>query len=107
MLKGKMSSILKQAQEMQKNMESIQEELGDLVVKSDIGGGMVTATANGRQEILKIEISKEALKEEKEMLEDLVVSSVNRVLKKSKDLSQVKMNSVAGGMLSGLKIPGM
>lgn len=107
MLKGKMSSILKQAQEMQKNMESIQEELGDLVVKSDIGGGMVTATANGRQEILKIEISKEALKEEKEMLEDLVVSSVNRVLKKSKDLSQEKMNSVAGGMLSGLKIPGM
>ena len=107
MLKGKMSSILKQAQEMQKNMESIQEELGDLVVKSDIGGGMVTATANGRQEILNIEISKEALKEEKEMLEDLVVSSVNRVLKKSKDLSQEKMNSVAGGMLSGLKIPGM
>ena len=107
MLKGKMSSILKQAQEMQKNMESIQEELGDLVVKSDIGGGMVTATANGRQEILKIEISKEALKEEKEMLEDLVVSSVNSVLKKSKDLSQEKMNSVAGGMLSGLKIPGM
>tara|TARA_B100000131_G_C18072969_1_gene595231 strand:- start:406 stop:729 length:324 start_codon:yes stop_codon:yes gene_type:complete len=107
MLKGKMSSILKQAQEMQKNMESIQEELGDLVVKSDIGGGMVTATANGRQEILKIEISKEALEEEKEMLEDLVVSSVNRVLKKSKDLSQEKMNSVAGGMLSGLKIPGM
>ena len=107
MIKGKMSSILKQAQEMQKNMESIQEELGDLVVKSDIGGGMVTATANGRQEILKIEISKEALEEEKEMLEDLVVSSVNRVLKKSKDLSQEKMNSVAGGMLSGLKIPGM
>ena len=107
MLKGKMSSILKQAQEMQKNMESIQEELGDLVVKSDIGGGMVTATANGRQEILKIEISEEALKEEKEMLEDLVVSSVNRVLKKSKDLSQEKMNSLAGGMLSGLKIPGM
>ena len=107
MLKGKMSSILKQAQEMQKNMESIQEELGDLVVKSDIGGGMVTATANGRQEILNIEISKEALKEEKEMLEDLVVSSVNRVLKKSKNLSQEKMNSVAGGMLSGLKIPGM
>ena len=107
MLKGKMSSILKQAQEMQKNMESIQEELGDLVVKSDIGGGMVTATANGRQEILKIEISKEALKEEKEMLEDLVVSSVNRVLKKSKNLSQEKMNSVAGGMLSGLKIPGL
>ena len=107
MLKGKMSSILKQAQEMQKNMESIQEELGNLVVKSDIGGGMVTATANGRQEILKIEISKEALEEEKEMLEDLVVSSVNRVLKKSKDLSQEKMNSVAGGMLSGLKIPGM
>ena len=68
---------------------------------------MVTATANGRQEILKIEISKEALKEEKEILEDLVVSSVNRVLKKSKDLSQEKMNSVAGGMLSGLKIPGM
>ena len=56
---------------------------------------------------MKIEISKEALEEEKEMLEDLVVSSVNRVLKKSKDLSQEKMNSVAGGMLSGLKIPGM
>ena len=45
---------------------------------------MVTATANGRQEILKIEISKEALEEEKEMLEDLVVSSVNRVLKNLK-----------------------
>ena len=103
MLKGKMSSILKQAQEMQKNMESIQEELGDLVVKSDTAGGMVTATANGKQEILKIE----ALEEDKEMLEDLIVSSVNRVLKKAQNLSQEKMNSVAGGMLSGLKIPGM
>ena len=107
MLKGKMSSILKQAQEMQKNMESIQEELGDLVVKSDTAGGMVTATANGRQEILKIEISNEALEEDKEMLEDLIVSSVNRVLNKAKSLSQEKMNSVAGGMLSGLEIPGM
>ena len=107
MLKGKMSSLLKQAQEMQKNMESIQEELGELVVKSDTAGGMVTATANGKQEILKIEISKDALEEDKEVLEDLIVSSVNRVLKKAQSLSQEKMNSVAGGMLSGLKIPGM
>ena len=107
MLKGNMSSLIKQAQEMQKNLESAQKELGDLIVKSETAGGMITATANGKQEILKIEISKDAFEEDKEVLEDLIVSSVNRVLKKAQDLSKEKMNSVTGGMLSGLKIPGM
>ena len=107
MIKGNMSNLLKQAQDLQKKIEETQNQLADIVVDADAGGGMVSVKVNGRQEILQINIDPEALKEDKEMLEDLIISAVNKALTKAQTHSQEKMNNVTGGMISGLKIPGI
>ena len=107
MFKGNMSKILKQAQDMQKKMENVQNELSDLIVEADSGGGMITVKVNGNQEILELNIDQEAQNEEKEVLEDLIISAINKAITLVKSKSQDKMNSVTGGLSSGLKIPGM
>ena len=107
MIKGNMSNLLKQAQDVQEKIEEIQIQLADMVVDAEAGGGMVSVKVNGRQEILQINIDPEAMKEDKEMLEDLIISAVNKALTKSQTHSQEKMNNITGGMISGLKIPGI
>ena len=102
-----MSKILKQAQDMQKKLEEAQSQLGDIIVAAEAGGGMVSVKINGNQEILELTIDEEALDEEKELLEDLIVSAINKGLKKAKDDSQEKISSITGGMMGGLKIPGI
>lgn len=107
MFKGNMSKLLKQAQEMQKQIEDVQSELTDLIVDAESGGGMVAVKVNGKQEVIELNIDPEAMDEDKEMLEDLIISALNKALSKAQSMSQEKMNSVTGGMMSGLKIPGM
>ena len=107
MFKGNMSKMLKQAQEMQKRMETVQNELGDMVVNADSGGGMVNVKINGNLEVQELSIQDEVLKEDKEMIEDLVISAVNKGISIAQAKSKEKMESVTGGMLSGLNIPGM
>lgn len=112
MSKMGMGDILKQAQKMQEKMQKIQEELGDLEVEGSAGGGMVTVTANGRQEIVGVKIDKEVVDpEDVEMLEDLVVAAVNQALEKAQELASQEMGKAAGGMLGnlppGFKMPGM
>ena len=107
MFKGNMSKLLKQAQQMQQQIESVQNELSDLIIEAESGGGMVSVKVNGKQELLDINIDEEVLTEGKEMLEDLIISAVNKALSKSQTDSQEKMNSVTGGMMGGMKIPGM
>ncbi len=105
--KGNMANMLKQAQEMQKKIQDVQSELEDLIVKAESGGGMVKVTANGKMEILELSIADEAMNEDKELLEDLVISAINNAISKSQEESQNRMNSVTGNMLGGMKIPGM
>jgi len=92
-------------------MEKIQEELGQSTVEGTAGGGMVTVVANGNQEIVSVKIDPEILKDDVEMVEDMVTAATNQALKKASELSQEKMASVTGGMMSGLpgglKIPGL
>ena len=107
MFKGNMSKLLKQAQEMQQQIEEVQEQLSDMIVEADSGGGMVTVKVNGKQEVLEVNIDPEAMAEDSEMLEDLIISALNKALSQAQSDSQEKMNSVTGGMMSGLKIPGM
>ena len=106
MFKGNMSKMLKQAQEMQKQIEEVQNKLSDMVIDAESGGGMVSVKVNGKQEILELNIDPDAMKEDKEMLEDLIISALNKALSKAQSDSQEKMNSVAGGIMGGLKIPG-
>ncbi len=105
--KGNMSKMLKQAQQMQKDIENVQNELDDLQINSESGGGLVQITINGKMELLDINLQDEILTEEKEIIEDLIISAVNNAISKAQDESQNRMNSVAGGMLGGLKMPGM
>ena len=107
MFKGNMSKLLKQAQEMQQQIEEVQGQLSDMIVEADSGGGMVTVKVNGKQEVLEVNIDPEAMAEDSEMLEDLIISALNKALSKVQTHSQEKMNSVAGGMMGGLKIPGI
>lgn len=107
MFKGNMSKLLKQAQEMQKQIEDVQDQLSDLIIDAESGGGMVAVKVNGKQEVVELTIDPDAMEEDKEMLEDLIISALNKALSKAQTVSQDKMNAVTGGMMSGLKIPGM
>ncbi len=107
MLKGNMAKMLKQAQEMQKRIEGVQAELTDTIIDADSGGGMVRIKVNGNLELIELFIKPEVLDEDKEIIEDLIISAVNKGISKAQSESKEKMNSVAGGMLSGLNIPGM
>ena len=107
MFKGNMSKMLKQAQEMQKRMETVQNELGEIVIYADSGGGMVNVKINGNLELHELNIQDEVRQEDIEMIEDLVISAVNKGITMAQAKSKEKMESVTGGMLSGLNIPGM
>tara|TARA_B100001248_G_scaffold228698_1_gene187743 strand:+ start:4912 stop:5235 length:324 start_codon:yes stop_codon:yes gene_type:complete len=107
MFKGNMSKLLKQAQDVQKQIEQVQNQLSDMIIESEAGGGMVKVKVNGKQEILELNIDQNTLEEDKEVIEDLIVSALNKALSKAQSDSQEKMNSVTGGMMSGLKIPGL
>ena len=107
MFKGNMSKLLKQAQDVQKQIEQVQNQLSDMIIESESGGGMVKVKVNGKQEVLELSIDECTLEEEKEVIEDLIVSAINKALSKAQSDSQEKMNNVAGGMMGGFKIPGI
>lgn len=105
--KGNMAQLLKQARDVQKKIEEVQSELDDLTIDGDSGGGMVKVVVNGKQQLLELNIDQEALREDKELLEDLIISAVNNALTKSLEESQNRMNAVTGNMLGGMNIPGL
>lgn len=107
MFKGNMSKLLKQAKDMQEQIEEAQSQLSELIIEADSGGGMVSVKVNGKQEIIELNIDPDAISEDKEMLEDLIISAMNKALSRSRADSQEKMNSIAGGMMGGMKIPGL
>ena len=105
--KGNMSKMLKQAQEVQKQIEDVQNELDDLNINGESGGGMVKATVNGKMELLNLSLQAEIFEEDKDLIEDLIISAINNAMSKAQEESQNRMNAVTGGMLGGMKIPGM
>jgi DNA-binding YbaB/EbfC family protein len=103
MAKG-MGNMMKQAQKLQSKIFKLQEELADRTVETTVGGGMVKAVANGKQELLSIKIDPEVVDpNDVQMLEDLIVAAVNEVLKKSQEMVSEEMTKLTGGF----KIPGL
>lgn len=99
-----MNALMQQAQQMQSKMAAIQEELKTKTATGTAGGGMVTVTANGKNEILSIEIEKEMISvDEKEMLQDLITAAVNDALRKIQVINKEEMAKLTGGM----NIPGV
>ena len=99
-----MNEIMKQAQEMQQKLSRVQNELADKSVTASVGGGMVSVTISGRNELLSIHIDKEVINpEDQTMLQDLIVSAVNEGIKKAQDMAQAEMRKLTGG----INIPGI
>ena len=91
-------------QQLQQRLLKIQEELETTTVEATVGGGVVIATATGKQRITSIKIDPEAVvSDDVSMLEDLILAAVNEVMNKAAELANQKMSAVTGGM----KIPGV
>lgn len=104
MMSGNMNNMLKQVQKMQKDMEKMQAELEEKEVEASVGGGAVKVVANGKKQIISIEIKPEVVDpEDIEMLQDLVLSAVNEALRSADEMSAGKMAQLTGGM----NIPGL
>ena len=98
------SNLMKQARDFQQKMGRIQEELAQKTVTSSVGGGMVSVTMNGRQELLSIKIEKEVIDpEDPVMLQDMIISAVNDAMRKAQDMAKTEMGQLTGGM----NIPGL
>jgi DNA-binding YbaB/EbfC family protein len=104
---GGMKEAMKQVKKMQELMEQKQQELANLRVEASSGGGMVKVIANGKEEIVDIEIAKEVVDpNDVAMLEDLILAAIKEAQAKSKELAQREMASVMGQL--GLPtIPGL
>ncbi len=96
-MKG-MGNMMKQAQKLQSKMLKMQEELAERTVESSAGGGMVKVVANGRQQVVSIELEKEVVDpEDIEMLQDLVLAAVNDALNKAQEMVASEMGKLTGG----------
>jgi len=97
--------LLKQAQKLQAKIAEIQKDLAGKTVEVTAGGGMVTVTVSGTQEIMKIKIDPAVVNSgDVEMLEDLIVAAVNEGLRKARELATDEMSRVTGGL--GIPFPG-
>jgi DNA-binding YbaB/EbfC family protein len=93
--------MMKQAQQMQ---ERLQKQMAEMRVEATAGGGMVTVVVNGLKQIQSIKIDPEVVsKDDVEMLQDLILAAINDAHRKADD----EMNRQVGGLMGGMKIPGM
>ena len=101
---GGMQNIMRQAQQMQKKIAKIQEEVGEQEFEASTGGGAVTATVDGKQTLLGVDIDPDVLDEDDaEMLQEMIVGAVNQALQQAEDKMNEEIEQVTGGM----NLPGM
>lgn len=103
MTKG-FGNLVRQAQQLQARMQKVQEEMAARTVEASAGGGMITAVASGKQELVSIKVERDVVNpDDLEMLQDLIVAAVNAALKKSQEMVAEEMKKLTGGM----SIPGL
>lgn len=94
-----LKEIVKQAQKLQERVKEIQEHLGRQTVTAESGGGMVSVTVNGKQEIVSIKLDPICVDpRDIPMLEDLILTAVNQGLRKAKELAAEEMKQITGGI---------
>ena len=104
-MKG-MGNIMKQAQRMKAELQRLQERMAQTRVEGSAGGGVVTAVADGNQNIVEVRLSPDIVDpEEIEMLQDLIVAAVNEARRQSQELMNQEMTKITGGL--ELNIPGL
>jgi DNA-binding YbaB/EbfC family protein len=101
MMKGGLGNLMKQAQQMQANMQKAQEEIARLEVTGESGGGLVKVTMTGRHEARRVQIDDSLVGDDREMLEDLITAAINDAAHKVEAVTQERMS----GMTAGLNLP--
>jgi DNA-binding YbaB/EbfC family protein len=100
-MKGGLGNLMKQAQQMQANMQKVQEEIASMEVTGESGGGLVKVTMTGRHEARRVVIDDSLVGDDKDMLEDLVAAAINDAAHKIDAVTQERM----AGMTAGLNLP--
>lgn len=101
-MKGGMGNLMKQAQQMQANMEKAQQELALMEVTGQSGGGMIKVIMTGKHDVKRVSIEDALFEDDKDMLEDLIAAAVNDAVRQVEKNSQERM---AGMMPAGMKLP--
>ncbi|NJD30945.1 MAG: YbaB/EbfC family nucleoid-associated protein [Gammaproteobacteria bacterium] len=106
-MKGGIGNMMKQAQQLQANMQKAQAEIAAMEVTGESGGGMVRVTINGRHEAKRVQIDPSVPLDDREMVEDLVAAAINDAVHRLESASQQKMAGLMSGMSlpPGLKLP--
>ena len=105
-MKGGIGDLMKQAQQMQADMQKAQEEIANMQIEGQSGAGLVKVVMNGQHELLRVTIE-DSLTEDKEMLEDLIAAAVNDATHKLAEESKGKMSGLTAGLdlPPGIKMP--
>jgi nucleoid-associated protein EbfC len=93
-----LGNMMRQAQKMQENLKKAQEEVARLEITGESGAGMVKVTLSGGHQARRVEISPDALREDKEFLEDLIAAAINDAAQKLDLATKEKMAGATGGM---------
>jgi DNA-binding YbaB/EbfC family protein len=107
-MKGNIGNIMKQAQQLQANMQRAQAEIANMEVTGESGGGMAKVTMTGKHEVRRVALDPSIVSaDDKEMLEDLIAAAINDAVQKIDRTTQEKMSSLMGGMNlpPGMKLP--
>ena len=106
-MKGGLGNLMKQAQQMQANMEKAQKELAEMEVTGESGGGLVSVVMTGRHEVRRVSIDDSLLSDDKDMLEDLVAAAINDAAHKVEATTQERMSGLTSGinLPPGMKLP--
>ncbi len=105
-MKGNIAGLMQQAQKMQQEMQKAQEELANMEVTGDAGGGLVKVTMTGRHAVKRVEIDPSLL-DDKEMLEDIVTAAINDAVNRITSSTQDRMSDMTAGinLPPGMKLP--
>jgi nucleoid-associated protein EbfC len=106
-MKGGLGQMLKQAQQMQESLQKAQEELANLEVVGEAGGGMVKVTMTGRHDARRVSIDASLIGDDVEMLEDLVAAAINDAVRKVEETTKERLSGLAAGLNlpPGMKLP--
>ncbi len=106
-MKGGIGNLMKQAQKMQADMQKAQEEMGNIEVTGQSGGGLVKVTMTCKHDVKRIEIDDSLVGDDKDMLEDLVAAAMNDAVRNVEKTTQEKFSGLTAGMNlpAGFKLP--
>ena len=107
MIKGGIGNLMKQAQQMQENMQKLQAKIAEMEVEGAAGAGLVKVVMTGKHDVKRVTIDPSLLADDKDMLEDLVAAAFNDAVRKVDAITQEKMSAATAGLPlpPGFKLP--